>query len=235
MPSISFHYVASSIVDAIHLTLARPSLWSPSAKMVLPGWNVSEPIDLAYRLYQVVEALRSAPDSAKAFVSKINNFSANLRELQKILESDNPSHSAQNLERLRATVLECQACVKRCEDFSEGFGKLTTDGKGKIYMAGQAARWTMQEKKVARLREEIDDWMNGVGFTLLVKTLWVGLASTYYADQTNERQCRWSYQAGLSISDRNHWSSSSNRNLCQLTFIFLSSNQLGPSRGSPTG
>ena len=139
--------------------------------MVLPGWNVSEPIDLAHRLYQVVEALRSAPDSAKAFVSKINTFSVNLRELQKILESDTPSHYAQNLEHLRATVLECQACVKRCEEFSEGFGKLTTDGKGKIYIAGQAARWTLQEKRVARLREEIDDWIGGVGLTLIVKTL----------------------------------------------------------------
>ena len=199
--------------------------------MVLPGWNVSEPIDLAHRLYQVVEALRSAPDSAKAFVSKIKNFRTNLGELQKILDS----HDPQDLEHLRVTVLECQACVKRCEEFSEGFGKLTTDGKGKIYSAGQAARWTLQEKKVARLREEIDDWMNNVGLTLIVKTLWVGLASTYHADQTDERQCRWSYQAGLSVGDGKHRSSSSNRNLCQLTSIFSSSIQLHPNRRSSTG
>ena len=152
--------------------------------MVLPGWNVSEPIDLAHRLYQVVEALRSAPDSAKAFVSKINNFSASLRGLQKILESDSPSNS--DLEHLRATVEECQPCVQRCEEFSEGFGKLTTDGRGMMYSAGQAARWTLQESKVARLRKEIDDLMNGVVLALLVKNLWVGLASTYYADQTKE-------------------------------------------------
>ena len=202
--------------------------------MVLPGWNVSEPIDLAHRLYQVVEALRSAPDSAKAFVSKINNFSANLRELQNILESDTPSHSAQDLEHLRATVIECQACVKRCEEFSEGFGKLTTDGKGKIYIASQAARWTLQEKKVARLKEEIDGLINGLGLTLLVKTLWVGLASTYSDDQTNKRQCRWSYTAALSIGDGKHRSSCSNWNLGQLTSILLSSTQLGPNRRSPT-
>ena len=139
--------------------------------MVLPGWNVSEPIDLAHRLYQVVEALRSAPDSAKAFVSKINSFSVNLRELQNILESDARSRSSQDLEHLRATVTECQAYVKRCEEFSEGFGKLTADGKGKIYIAGQAARWTLQERKVARLREEIDGLMNGIGLTILVKNL----------------------------------------------------------------
>ena len=199
--------------------------------MVLPGWNVSEPIDLAHRLYQVVEALRSAPHDAKAFVSKINNFSASLRELQKIFESDTPSHSAQDLEHLRATVRQCQGCVKRCEEFSEGFGKLTTDGKGKI----QAARWALQEKKVARLSKEIDDLMNGVQLILLVKTLWVGLASTYHADKAKNLQCRWSYRAGLSVGDGKHRSSSSYRNLCQLTFIFLSSTQLGPIRRSPTG
>ena len=202
--------------------------------MVLPGWNVSEPIHLAFRLYQVVEALKSAPDNAKAFVSKIKNFSVNLEELQKILESDTPSRSTQDLEHLRATVIECQACVKRCEEFSEGFAKLTTDGKGRIYTAGQAARWTAQENKVARLREEIDDRMSGVGFALHVKTLWVGLASTYEEDQTNKRQCRWSYQAGLTIDDGKHRSSYSTRNHCQLTSIFLSSTQLGPIRRSPT-
>ena len=141
--------------------------------MVLPGWNVSEPIDLAHRLYQVVEALRSAPDSAKAFVSKINHFSANLNELQRILESDTASHSSQDLDHLRTTILECQACVRRCEEFSDGFGKLTKDGKGKMDVAGQATRWTLQKEKVARLKEEIDGLINGLGFTLIVKTLCV--------------------------------------------------------------
>ena len=234
MPSTYFNYVALSLVDALISPLPPPSLWSPSAKMVLPGWNVSEPIDLAYKLYQVVESLRSAPETAKAFVSKIDNFSANLKELQKIPESDTPTHSAQDLEHLRDTVLKCQACVKRCEEFGEGFRKLTTDGNGRIHSAGQAARWALQEKKVARLREEIDDCMKGVTLSLLVKTLWVGLASKYYADQTNERQCRWSYQAGLSAGDGKHRISSSNWNLCQLTFIFLFSIQLGPNRRSPT-
>ncbi|CAD6593106.1 MAG: hypothetical protein ASARMPREDX12_006840 [Alectoria sarmentosa] len=138
--------------------------------MVLPGWNVSEPIDLAYKLYEVLEALRSAPESAKAFVSKINAFSSNLSELQKILESETASHSAQDLEHLRATVLECQACVKRCVEYGEKFGKLTKDGRGKMDGAGQAARWTLQKEKVARLREEIDGQMNSIGLTLQIKT-----------------------------------------------------------------
>ena len=147
--------------------------------MVLPGWNVSEPIDLAFKLYDVVECLRSAPGSAKAFVSKINNFRSNLKELQRILEIEISSDPAQDLEHLRATVLECQACVKRCEEYSEGFEKLTKDGKGKM----EAARWALQEKKVARLREEIDGQMNSIGLTLAIKTLYVVSCFLQFTDQ----------------------------------------------------
>ena len=151
--------------------------------MVLPGWNVSEPIDLAFKLYKVVEALQSAPDSAKAFVSKINNFRSNLDEMQRILESHTTSYSADDLEHLRATVLECQACVQRCEDYSEKFGKLIKDGGGRMDGAGQATRWALQEKKVARLREEIDGKINGIGLTLAIKALYVRTASICYLDQ----------------------------------------------------
>ena len=143
--------------------------------MVLPGWNVSEPIDFAYKLYQVVESLRSAPEGARAFVSKINNFRANLKELQRILEREPTSH-----EHLRTVVLECEAFVERCEEYSGGFGKLTKDGRGKMDGAGQAARWLLQEKKVARLREEIDGQMNNIGLTLAIKTLCVRSALVIY-------------------------------------------------------
>ena len=144
--------------------------------MVVPGWNVSEPIQLAVKLYRVVEALRSAPDSAKAFVTKISNFSGNLTELQRILDSETISHSTEDLERLRALVVQCQACVRRCEKYSEGFEKLTKDGNGKMDSAGQAARWTLHEEKAARLREEINGQINDIGLTLAVMNLYVASA-----------------------------------------------------------
>ena len=138
--------------------------------MVLPGWNVSEPIDLAIKLYDVVESLRSAPEAAKAFVSKINTFRGNLKELQKILQSEITSRPSQDLDHLSATISECEACVKRCEEYSEGFKKLTKDGRGKMEGAGQAARWTWQERSVvSRLEKEIDSRMSGIGLALLIK------------------------------------------------------------------
>ena len=128
------------------------------------------------KLYRVVEALRSAPDSAKAFVTKINNFSDSLTELQRIIDSENESQSTGDLERLRALVNQCQACVQRCEKYGEGFEKLTKDGNGIMDSAGQAARWTLHEEKAARLREEINGQINDIGFALAVRNLYVASA-----------------------------------------------------------
>ena len=142
--------------------------------MVLPGWNVSEPIDLAFKLYEVVESLRNAPESAKAFVSKIRSFGSNLDKLQKILEDDaarHPGQPTQDLEHLQSTILECKTCVKRCEEYSQKFKKLTSDGKGKMDGAGQAALWALQKQKVASLIEEIDGQMNSIGLTIAIQTL----------------------------------------------------------------
>ena len=136
--------------------------------MVLPGWNVSEPIHLAHKLYELVDSLRSAPESAKTFNSNTKSFKANLDELDRILESELPSQPGQT--HLRDTVRECRACIQRCEEYSDSFPKLTKDGRGKIDGAGQAARWTLQEKKVTRLREEIDARMSSIGLTIVIRT-----------------------------------------------------------------
>ena len=140
--------------------------------MVLPGWNVSEPIELAFKLYKVIESLKSAPEEAKAFVSKINKFSRSLRELQKTIENDIATRSsAQDLDHLRETLEECQDCVKRCEEFGERFGNITGDGAASLRGAREATLFVWQDKKAARLRKEIDDQMNSIGLSLMIKTL----------------------------------------------------------------
>lgn len=140
--------------------------------MVLPGWNVSEPIDLAFKLYKVIESLKSAPEEAKAFVSKINNFRRSLSELQKTIENDIATRSsAQDLDHLRETIVECQDCVKRCEEFGERFGNITRDGAASLKGAREATLFVWQDKKVARLRNEIDGQMNSIGLSLMIKTL----------------------------------------------------------------
>lgn len=139
--------------------------------MVLPGWNVSEPIQLALKLYEVVEALKNAPEGAKAFISKVNRFSRSLEVLQQALKGDTESrYYAQDLDHLQATLVECQDCVKRCEEFSKPFQDLTRDGKGGLTSAGQRVRLVWQEKKVAKLAEDVRDQIDSIGLSLQIRT-----------------------------------------------------------------
>jgi len=140
--------------------------------MVLPGWNVSEPIQLAIKLYDVIDALKDAPEDARAFVSKVNGFRRSLEELGQTLKSDfSDLSSFQDLDHLHATLVECQGCVRRCQDFGDRFKSLTKDGGGSITRVGQAARYLWQDKKVARLRAEIDSQMNSIHLNLTIRTL----------------------------------------------------------------
>ena len=140
--------------------------------MVLPGWNVSEPVQLALQLYAVVETLKSAPDDARAFVSKVASFRRNLEELQGIVNQDVANHSsAQDLDNLRQTLIECQDCVKRCEEFGERYQGLLAAGTKRLQGVKDAARWAWQDKKVVRYRTDIDSQMNNIHFSLSVKNL----------------------------------------------------------------
>ena len=140
--------------------------------MVLPGWNVSEPVQLALQLYAVVETLKSAPDDAKAFAFKVASFRRNLEDLQATVDQElaNPS-SAQNLDSLRQTLIESQECVKRCEDFSARYNGLLAAGTKRFQRAKDAARWAWQDKEVVRYRADIDSQMNNIHFSLSVRNL----------------------------------------------------------------
>jgi hypothetical protein len=140
--------------------------------MVLPGWNVSEPVQLAVKLYEVIDDLKDAPEAARAFVSKVNGFRRLLEELGQTLRSDfSDRSSAKELDHLHATLIECQDCVRRCQEFGDRFKSLTRDGGVSIARAGQAAKYLWQDKKVARLRAEIDSQMNSIHLSLTVRSL----------------------------------------------------------------
>ena len=139
--------------------------------MIPPGWNVTEPIELACKLVKVLEALSSASQDARAFVSKIDNFRRSLSQLQTKLD-DAALGNVDDYDHLRATLVECKVCVERCEDFSRDFEKLNDgSGSGKLALAGQATRWVWQEGKASKLRKEIDSQMNDITFLLLIKSL----------------------------------------------------------------
>ena len=139
---------------------------------MLPGWNVSEPVQLALKLYEVCEALKNAPEGAKAFTSKVKSFQLALKVLQQTLEEDVDHRvSVQEFDHLQEIVADCQDCVKRCQKFSEPFQDLVRDGRGGWIKAGQRVRLVWQEKAVTKLSAEIDGHVASITLHLGIKTL----------------------------------------------------------------
>ena len=131
--------------------------------MILPGWNVSEPVQLAFKLYEVVEALKNAPGEARAFISKVDDFRRTLNALEHTIGGDDETRfPSQDLDILEAALEHCQACVKRCEEFSKPFRNLARDGNGTLTSVGQRMRLLWQDKKVQKLAVEIDSQINNI-------------------------------------------------------------------------
>ena len=129
---------------------------------------MSEPIQLALKLYEVIDALKNAPNGAKAFASKVKSFSRALEALDETLKNGAEIQASDQLHVIRA---ECWDCVKRCEEFSEPFKDLTREGRGGMINAGQRLRLVWQEKKVGQLGAQIDDQVAIIGLSLHIKNL----------------------------------------------------------------
>lgn len=115
---------------------------------VPPGWNVTEPLGIAIRLYDIVEKLNHAPSRAKHFQSKIERLGDTLSSLEKVLLriGDGRAAPPDNLAQLQKEVVGLQECIKHCEEFIATFVPLTGDGSKKSSAAAKA-RWVWEEKK----------------------------------------------------------------------------------------
>ena len=139
--------------------------------MIPPGWNVTEPLSLATSLYRVVESLKAAPEEAKAFTAQIENFSRSLKQLQRVIDENLAPDPREDHEDLRATLANCQECVQRCQKFQESFQKLSNAESKRMANAGQVALWVWNDRKIVRLRQEIDSLMNTVNWAFLFKLM----------------------------------------------------------------
>ena len=134
--------------------------------VVPPGWNVTEPIGVAIRLYQIADKLKDAPRSTKAFLSKIEGLGASLKVLEQVLQGlghdgDAP-HPAVNFIQLRKEVVALQECVKHCEEFIGSFIPLTATAR---------ARWVLSQGKAKDYTRLIESHINGIQLNLSVNAL----------------------------------------------------------------
>ena len=150
-------------------TLGLLKLCRATKEMLPPGWNVTEPLSLVAILYRVVESLKAAPEDAKLFTAQIEEFGRLLRKLQRIVDESLALDPGEDHEDLRITLANCQLCVERCQKFQESFQKLSNADSTRMANAGQVALWVWNDRKIVRLRQEIDSQMKFINSTLLCK------------------------------------------------------------------
>ena len=142
--------------------------------VVPPGWNVTEPIGIAIKLYEIAEKLNHAPSRAKHFKSKIERLGHTLSSLEKVLGRFGDGRAAplpaDSLVQLQKEVVELQECIKHCEEFIATFVPLTGDGSKKSSAAAKA-RWVWDEKKVNELSAQIESHIHCINLDLSIIAL----------------------------------------------------------------
>ena len=142
--------------------------------VVPPGWNVTEPIGIAIKLYEIGEKLNHAPKSAKYFKSKIESLAGSLSLLEEVLlrigDGGAARPPADNFAQLRNEVNELQECIQRCEKFIATFVPLTSDGSKKPSAAAKA-RWVWDEKKGHEHSAQIESHIHRISFNLNINAL----------------------------------------------------------------
>ena len=142
--------------------------------MVLPGWNVTEPLNIAIELYKIAEKLNHAPSRAKDFKSRIERLGHTLSGLERVLlriaEGRAAPLPADSLAHLQQEVAGLQECIKNCEVFIASFVSLTGDGSKKSSAAAKA-RWVWDEKKGNEYLAQIESHINSMNLNFHIIAL----------------------------------------------------------------
>ncbi len=139
--------------------------------VVPPGWNVTEPIGIAIKLYEIAEKLNQAPSRAKHFKSQIEDLAGSLSFLEKVLLSIGDGRlPANNFAQLRKEVIGLQECIQHCEKFIATFVPLTGDGSKKPSAAAKA-RWVWDEKKGNDYSAQIEKHIHRINLNLNINAL----------------------------------------------------------------
>lgn len=84
--------------------------------MVLPGWNVSEPIHVAAKFYLFIQRYRIAPQQIESFAGDVNVFRGALKLFERCFQ--NPaSIMDEDLDSFKAISDDFQRCANKCQAF----------------------------------------------------------------------------------------------------------------------
>lgn len=84
--------------------------------MVLPGWNVSEPIHVAAKFAVFVQKYRGAPQQIKSFARDVEVFRGALKVFERCFRNPE-SIPDEDLDSIKAISDDFQRCANKCQAF----------------------------------------------------------------------------------------------------------------------
>lgn len=137
--------------------------------MVLPGWNVSEPLQVAVRLCKFVQAYRDAPTQIQEFASQVSAFNAALKALERCLKN-RATIPLDDLTIPKDTSGGLRHCAEKCDDFVNGFFKDNAPLRDEIG-AGGRLNWIWKDNDAAALKQAMNTWVGIINFHFGVANL----------------------------------------------------------------
>lgn len=133
--------------------------------MVLPGWNVTEPLHVAAKFVLFVQNYRGAPQEMQTFASEVEVFRGALKAVESCFKNPD-SILEEDLDDLKAALDDFQLCANKCQAFIERFyDQLRTSPNvearaggrlnAQIIRAAALVRWLLKNKEAIALKNNM--------------------------------------------------------------------------------
>ena len=144
--------------------------------MVPPGWNVTEPIRVAYETIRKFQAMRRAPAEAQNFRTNIESFNTSVRFLQNVIQQLRPvietskslEAPLENVDLLETDLETAWRCIQRCEQFSTRYDALIHGNGNFLNRQVRSGRWVWELPEVKDLYKQQQKCMDNIKFKLQI-------------------------------------------------------------------
>jgi hypothetical protein len=126
--------------------------------MVLPGWNVTEPISAAVKFYKLVQKYRDAPQEIQDFASHVNGFRLVLEAFD-CCRTHPESLDRDVRERLRIVSESCRQYAENCKAFVDRFLFHYENAPHGIHAANRLL-WVWNKEKAINLGKQMQEQVN---------------------------------------------------------------------------
>ena len=124
--------------------------------MVLPGWNVTEPVQVALLFIDFIRKVRDVPTDIAAFATQVKTLRSALLGLDECLK--NPSAHGEDYDGLRSAAEDIERVAEDCQSFLEKFFEENYEKiPGQTDDIGFRTRlgWFWHKDKAKKLTEDI--------------------------------------------------------------------------------